>query len=493
MDTLSADFAVLTSGGVFLHAILRGTRAGNAILFITGLLFFASPVWLPLLHPDLRPAVIRTPETPFLLKIAPAAVFLATLAITQAGVYTKKAVPAVVALVTTLVLAKSLSAPWSGAGDLAVAARFITSFGLSYFILRAIATVVDASRGTLKDIKVGEICSYLAFSPILSLGPLERAGSFVRELRKNPGLREKLADVGSGLLYMGEGLFKTLILGAFVYKFAAPVANGMALQLTGTAGGVAGPLAALFAYSIYLYVNFSGATDFAVGAARCFSIRIQGNFDLPYARPNIAEFWRSWHMSLSTWLRDYLFFPIAKRLPRDAAPLIAPLLVMSICGVWHGFTLPFLVWGLLHGAALAVHQLWIRARRASGALDSLCSTVVARAAGAVVTTLFVTFTWIFFSAPDLPTAWNNARLIINVAAGSPRAIGVAAAAVAIYSFIPAIRDAMRNNAKAGGTTVLAWMSSTWRTHAAIVCIAVVLARLFLARTPPEGGFVYANF
>jgi D-alanyl-lipoteichoic acid acyltransferase DltB (MBOAT superfamily) len=193
------------------------------------------------------------------------------------------------------------------------------------------------------------------------------------------------------------------------------------------------------------------------------------------------------------WLRDFLFFPIGKRLPRGAAPVIAPLLVMSLCGLWHGLTIPFLIWGAMHGAGLAIHQLWLRARRASGALDAAAGSIAGRTVFAVVTILYVCISWVFFSAADLSVASQNLRELAAQAAPSIAMIGYASAVIAAWSFVPGVRDAIRRLAASPDPGIASHMARLWRVHLDIVCLLIVLARSLLSRAQPEGAFVYQGF
>lgn len=489
MDPLSGIYVIFILASAALWWALRKTPVGGGVFLVSGLLFFTSPVWTAFLNKtDLPKGVVASPAA--LSLWIPAICFVGTLAIVEFARISKKAAVPVVLLILLLVAAKIGAAPWFQNASISPLAKAAVGFGLSYYVLRAIATVMELSRGTLRDARTLDLAGYLAFPPILSLGPIERASAFLRECKKEAGAAEFAGGAFEGICRIGEGLFKSLILGDFVRKYADVFAAGK-LAPEGMEPGAL--LTGIFAYSIYLYINFSGATDVAVGTARLFGIKISENFDIPYARPNLSEFWRAWHISLSTWLRDFLFFPIGKRLPRAAAPFVAPFLVMGLCGLWHGVTPTFLAWGLLHGAGLALHQLWLRARRANDALDGVAGGIAGRTIGTVVTVFYVTFTWIFFAAPDLRAALVHVKILALESLAFPKTIGVAALVAAIWSFIPGIRDRMRAKAASVNLTVLSQMCAHWRYNADLICIFIVAARFLLTRTAPEGGFVYANF
>lgn len=489
MDTLSQQYAILIGASALLWWLLKSPAARGLIAFAGGAAFFAAPLWQKL-------------DQPIEQRALPLAMFLAAGIVTVWGVRTVAGAPAasrarkatipIVLLTAALVVWKAAAAPW-WPKDIAPITRYGVPLGLSYYILRAIAAIVETSRGTLKEATLVETAGFLGFAPILSTGPIERATAFLGQSRKPAPLAAVPGFAAESAGRIIEGLFKTLILGETLSRFARPfISPGTPTAVT---AGVAPEelWRALYCYSLYLYVNFSGATDLAVGTARLFGLRIAENFDLPYARPNLSEFWRGWHMSLSTWLRDFLFFPLGRRLPRDAAPIVAPLLVMGLCGLWHGVTVPFLVWGLLHGAGLAIHQLWLRARRANAVVDRAAGNVIGRTIFTVLTAHFVAFTWIFFTAPTLDAAFANVRSMAGYAGYAGKTIGIACAVVAAWSFIPGIRDALRRKAASTPETVGSLMASLWRVHVDVVLALLVLAFLFLSKTRPEGAFVYQGF
>jgi D-alanyl-lipoteichoic acid acyltransferase DltB (MBOAT superfamily) len=180
-------------------------------------------------------------------------------------------------------------------------------------------------------------------------------------------------------------------------------------------------------------------------------------------------------------------------MPRGTAPIVAPLIVMSLCGLWHGLTLPFLAWGFLHGAGLAAHQLWLRARRANATLDAASASIAGRTLGAVLTTHFVALTWVFFAAPSPAVAFANLRSLFSADFRTVETLAWGAVAVAAWSFAPAIRDALRAKAAEASTSIAHHLATLWRTHVDVICVFVLVARFLLGRVQPEGAFVYQGF
>ncbi|HKE01079.1 MAG TPA: MBOAT family O-acyltransferase, partial [Planctomycetota bacterium] len=328
MEPLSAPYAALAGLDAALDRVSSG-RARSLVLLAGGLAFFAAPI-------------VARPDEPLATRALPLATFLAALACTVAGVRSQRTAPWIVALVALLATFKVLAASWAARDAMGVAVLAIP-IGVSYYVLRGISALVDVSRrGRGADSL--EVAGYLAFVPILSLGPIERLGTFLAQRKPDARAGRLGEDLQQATLRIVEGAFKILVLAEAFRGAAAPFHRGEATWVS------------VYASLLHLWLDFSGATDLAIGAARLFGVKVMENFDLPFSRPSLAEFWRSWHISLSSWLRDYLFFPIAKRLPAGSAPFVAPFLVMSLCGLWHGLTLPFFVWGLTQGAGLAAHQ-----------------------------------------------------------------------------------------------------------------------------------------
>ena len=220
--------------------------------------------------------------------------------------------------------------------------------GISFFTFGAVAYLVDVRRGTLPaEGSLLRFATAMAFFPKITAGPIARFGPMLPELgRPAPGW----SDLREGTWRIAVGLAKkTLVAGAL-----APVADAAFSRSNGLDMGTA--WLGLACYTAQIYYDFSGYTDMAVGLGRLFGVRLPENFEHPYVSRSVREFWRRWHISLSTWFRDYLYIPLGggRRAPwRVQANL---LIVFALCGVWHGATLNFLVWGLWHGAFLTLER-----------------------------------------------------------------------------------------------------------------------------------------
>lgn len=280
---------------------------------------------------------------------------------------------------------------WSGA---------FLPLGISFFTFEFIHYAVDRYRGKAAAGSAAEYLAFIMFFPTMVAGPIKRYEDFLPKLR--------LAEAGSIDLEIGI----TRILVGLVKKFAvADLMTAFTVHLNRADLALASravlPLW-LLAYGIKIYFDFAGYSDIAIGSARLFGIQVPENFDWPYLRCNIAEFWRYWHISLSRWLLDYVFIPLggsrAARL-RIYANLMATMLVS---GVWHGAGTNFAVWGLWHGMLLTGHRIWrdLRPDRAP--------TAARQVFGGLLTFVMVNIGWAFFCM-DLPTArFFFLRLFIGV-------------------------------------------------------------------------------
>ena len=230
---------------------------------------------------------------------------------------------------------------------------------------------------------------YSSFFTIFTAGPIERYERFKPQVE----LKKKFSAefIEYGFQRIAFGLFKKLVIADWLSYFVNPVLyNKSEYSLLIYILSVIG-------FSIIIYMDFSGYSDIAIGASYLFGIRIMENFNYPYFRSNISEFWRNWHISLSDWIRDYLFFPMSKYSANKIWRLLfVPLFVMAICGFWHGAEWHFVLWGLWHGFGLAFYQLWSIFKRKNKRLSVITDTLWFTVFSIIITFLFVTAGWILF-------------------------------------------------------------------------------------------------
>jgi alginate O-acetyltransferase complex protein AlgI len=273
--------------------------------------------------------------------------------------------------------------------------RITLPIGISFFTFESMSYVIDVYRRELPPHpSYVEYLAFVAFFPHLVAGPIVRPRDLLPQLASSPRFDPKLAS--RALLLIGLGLFKKLAIGDYLgvnlvdRVFDSPLAYS-ALEC----------YAGLVAYAVQIYCDFSGYTDIAIGSAALLGVRFPKNFDAPYAAYDIVDFWRRWHISLSTWLRDYLYIPLGGNRQGRARTYLNLLLTMLLGGLWHGANLTFVVWGALHGVLLAA----TRAVRELLGLSGAPQRPWARAAGVVVTFHLVCFCWLFFRAKSLDQAF----------------------------------------------------------------------------------------
>jgi alginate O-acetyltransferase complex protein AlgI len=265
--------------------------------------------------------------------------------------------------------------------------------GISFFTFEFIHYAVDRYRGTAPAGKFGEYMSFILFFPTMVAGPIKRYQDFLPALRE-PSL-EWAADWEIGTTRVLAGLAKKFALADFLTAFT----NHLNRNDIASAQRWVLPIW-LLAYGMKIYFDFSAYSDIAIGSARLFGIRVKENFDWPYIRTNISDFWKHWHMSLYRWLVDYIFIPLGGSRCRPPRVIVNLLLTMMLSGLWHGAGLNFIAWGLWHGLLLSVRWVWVRLRAAARIPD----TGLAGAVGAwTITFITVNLGWAFFCM-NLPTA-----------------------------------------------------------------------------------------
>ena len=266
--------------------------------------------------------------------------------------------------------------------------------GISFFTFMAISYVVDAYRGDFQPTTLEKFAVYLSFFPHLVAGPIVRPGELIPQLDTPRDPRR--VDTSRAFYLIATGLFKKVVIANYLAAsivdevFAAPEQHS-SLEI----------LIATYAYAVQIYADFSGYTDIAIGIALLLGFSFPQNFDSPYAATSVQDFWRRWHMTLSRWLRDYVYIPLGGNRGSLGFTYRNLMLTMLIGGLWHGAAWTFVVWGGLHGTALIVDH-W-RQRR-PGYVPPTASTRrlwVSR----FLTFQFVCFAWIFFRAESFSDAW----------------------------------------------------------------------------------------
>jgi alginate O-acetyltransferase complex protein AlgI len=263
--------------------------------------------------------------------------------------------------------------------------------GISYIVLKHISYLTDIKWGLCKKGKFIDFLCYSSLFTIFTAGPIERFERF-KPQAENSELNFSTAFIEEGCLRIVLGLFKKLVIADLIGYLIKPIWHSP----EGTYS-VWINLAGLIGFSIQIFADFDGYSDIAIGSSRLFGFKIMENFGRPYLQPNISQFWRHWHISLSDWIRDYLFFPLSNLKFGLYWQIIAvPIIAMALCGLWHGADWKFLLWGVLHGVAISIFQFWQRMKRKRIALQTFSDTKFFYYFSVLITFSFVTFSWLFF-------------------------------------------------------------------------------------------------
>ena len=275
--------------------------------------------------------------------------------------------------------------------------------GISFYTFQTASYVIDVYKGDIPAEKhLGYFALFVTFFPQLVAGPIERPADLLPQLRAEKSIR-KIDYVGA-FRFMMVGFFK---------KIAVADAIGVIVNTTYENVAAATGLSSLVStvlFAVQIYCDFSGYSDIAVGCAKLFGVNLIENFKTPYASRSIKEFWNRWHISLSRWLRDYIYFPLGGSRVKQARWVLNTFIVFFISGLWHGASYTFIVWGLLHAAYQVIGKYTLSAR------DNLWGRVIKKSDSKIIsvirtvcTFLLVDFAWIFFRASSL----TDAGLIIK--------------------------------------------------------------------------------
>lgn len=256
--------------------------------------------------------------------------------------------------------------------------------GISFYIFKAISYMVDVYRGKIEAEKqIVPLLLYLAFFPDIVSGPINRAQVLIPQLKAEKKFEYQNAVYGMRLILLG--LFKKLLIANTLARYVDQVFSLYEAYL-----GITYVFVMLF-YTIQIYCDFSGYSDMAIGISRLFGITSMENFKAPYLAANIKEFWDRWHITLSTWLRDYVYFPLGGSRSGKVKTYFNLMATFLVSGIWHGANLTFLVWGALHGAYQVVYRFY----------KQHCKWKMPKIMGVIITFTAVSFAWLFFRADSV--------------------------------------------------------------------------------------------
>lgn len=299
--------------------------------------------------------------------------------------------------------------------------EIILPVGISFFTFQGISYVVDVYRRQIEAVDSPvDVFLYISFFPQLVAGPIVRAADFLPQLKAEPRLSRGLVSLG--ILLIIVGLFKKMVIANYL-------ATGLVDEVFFDPSIYVGPDLALavYGYAIQIYCDFSGYSDIAIGVAALLGYRFKWNFNQPYRAASLQEFWRRWHISLSEWLRDYLYKPLGGSHGGSLRTYRNLLLTMLLGGIWHGAAWTFVIWGLIHGTALAAERLVLALKTAPATLSAVAASgygsptlapvepsarqsgILGKTIGVLVTFHIVCLAWIFFRAENIEFALAYVR------------------------------------------------------------------------------------
>ena len=272
--------------------------------------------------------------------------------------------------------------------------NIILPVGISFYTFQSMSYTMDVYRKQIDCEKsFVKVALYIAFFPQLVAGPIVKAKEFIHQLYEDRNINWE--NFKEGIQIFVFGLFKKIVIADNISVCVDAVFN---MPENYHAVSI---VMAVIGYSIQIYCDFSGYSDMAIGTAKALGYDLSRNFNMPYIAKNISTFWKRWHISLSTWLQEYLYISLGGNRKGTVRTYINLFLTMLIGGLWHGASWTFVVWGALHGVALCIHKLWMKLTKHD---KNYKGTIPGNICSGVITYLFVAFCWIFFRAENFDIA-----------------------------------------------------------------------------------------
>lgn len=276
--------------------------------------------------------------------------------------------------------------------------EIVLPVAISFFTFKQISYLFDCYRNEITaDKNFLDYCLFVSFFPQLIAGPIVRHSEMMPQFNDKKARNVNWDNIASALVIFCIGLFKKIGIADSLAVWAnTGFSNSSTLSFSES-------WATSLSFTFQLYYDFSGYTDMAIGSALMLNIRLPANFNSPYKALNMRDFWRRWHITLSTWLRDYLYIPLGGNRKGRLRTYFNIFITFLICGLWHGAGWTFLIWGILHGIGLIIHRIWQMSK-------IKLPVIVAW----FITFIFVNFTMVFFKASDIKEALNIIKSMIGM-------------------------------------------------------------------------------
>jgi len=369
----------------------------------------------------------------------------------------------------------------------------ILPVGISFYTFQTLSYVIDVYRGSIKaERHLGFYALYVVYFPQLVAGPIERPENLLPQLKEEHKL--DTGDICTGLRIAAVGFFKKVVIADGLAAFVNAVYNNAA-----EASGVT-VLVATVLFAIQIYCDFSGYTDIAIGVARLMGVKLRDNFNQPYLATSIKDFWRRWHMSLTSWFTDYVYIPLGGSRCKLWRWALNVMIVFLLSGLWHGASLTFVVWGALHGVYQIIGKLKniavkkIADKHSLRIPDNAATTLLKR----VITFALVCFAWIFFRGNSLTdcgiliaklfTDWSSPAQALS-------AIGITGTVVIEIMLMFAILALCHNVIKydENKPALLGQTAVVHKIFYAYAILAVAVAWIALVLSGGESAFIYFQF
>ena len=355
--------------------------------------------------------------------------------------------------------------------------KIILPVGISFYTFQALSYVIDVKRGKLKAANsFADLALYLSFFPQLVAGPIVRAADFMPQLV--PERKISAENIKYGIQLCAMGFFKKIVLADHLSVFVDDVFNiPIAFHWTSI-------ILAAVSYSLQIYFDFSGYSDIAIGCAKCMGYDFKRNFNLPYISQSVTEFWRRWHISLSTWLKEYLYIPLGGNRRGEARRLINIFITMLLGGLWHGANWTFAAWGGINGLALCCDKFFkLNSNNQNNKFIKFIKIIF--------TFAFITFTWIFFRAENFSKAWAVIKGIFTMQDGiiQPFFWSFFALIIFIAASLFAFLKSLNNNNEISGCYLIFNLDKVTGLTAFFVFIGLIIGLAFTGENP----FIYFQF
>lgn len=358
----------------------------------------------------------------------------------------------------------------------------ILPVGISFYTFQSLSYTIDVSRNRLPAQKSFlKLALYISFFPQLVAGPIVKANDFIPQLDEDRSISLKNLEKGIQIFFIG--MLKKVVIADNISVFVDEV-FGNPKEFSGMT-----VLLGVVAYAIQIYCDFAGYSDMAIGSAKCIGFDINRNFNLPYISRNVSEFWKRWHISLSTWLMEYLYIPLGGNRKGKVRTYLNLIITMLLGGLWHGANWTFVAWGLFHGIGLCVHKLYMKLRKRD---KNYKGKLIPNIISTIFTFAFVCFGWIFFRADNFVIAWNVIKAVFTMQKGVAHPfvwVFIGIGFIIIEAVIAAIKSKKEGLSKIEDNYICLPLDKIWGLTAFAILVFAVLGFAYTGSNP----FIYFQF